>query len=85
MKYETLSELKTGKYSANTLTYTFTFVNNIDSIRCLFTREGSTLSAEAFRVTGVSIENNILTVVLQTDVTENSTYYLFVLATVASY
>lgn len=85
MKYETLSEFKSGTYtSGGTVTYTFTYSNNIDSIRCLYFREGNSIGT-VFRITSVTISNNVLTVVLTCNSTIGAATYLFLLATVASY
>ena len=87
MKYETLSDTATGTYSsAGVVTFTLTFANNIDHIVELQKIEGSTYSSELFMITDYSISNNVLTVEC-TSVTglTGKTYYLFILATVASY
>jgi hypothetical protein len=60
MVYETLFDKKSGSYNENdTITYTLTFVNNIDHITEFRFRQYSGL----FHLTSYTISNNILTVV----------------------
>lgn len=84
MKYETLSESKSGSYVLNdTVTFTFTFTNNISDIRCLhFQVAGNT---NYWVVSSISTSDNILTVTVTNKYNDTYTYYLFLLATVSSY
>lgn len=86
MKYETLSEAKSGSYSSGTtVVFTFTFVNNIDHIEFIYFKNAGSSSTNTLRLTSFSISGNILTVTLTSDTTSGQTDYPFVIATVASY
>lgn len=92
MKYETLSEMKSGANGSGvSLTYTFTFTNNIDHIVELklidCTRYDSVnagLKLNYFKIDSYTIADNVLTVVV-TGLATTTAYYEFLLATVASY
>lgn len=85
MVYETLFDKKSGYYDENeTITYTFTFTNNIDHITEFRFRQFSMI----FYITSCTISANILTVVFTCYRTVLSGPYLCnssLLVTVASY
>ena len=61
MKYETISETKTGSYNENdTVTFTFTYSNNIDHIESFSSLQPD---AKIMRLTSCSFTNNVLTAV----------------------
>ena len=87
MKYETLTSYKSNQtYAAGaTETYTFTFNNNIDSVRCLFFKVGC-FNGDHMSLTNIVISNNMLTITAtNTSSSSLSPVYSIILATVASY
>lgn len=61
MKYETLSEYKTGSYNLNdTITFTFTYSNNIDHIESFTFKQADT---NLFGITSCTVSGNVLTTV----------------------
>jgi len=90
MKYETLSEYKTGTWSTgDTITFTFTFINNIDHISFLYTSQY--IAGYGYGDVGIistkTILNNTLTIEIycrQLSVS-SAAYKILLLATVASY
>jgi len=85
MKYETLSEAKSGSYaSGTTVTFTFTYSNNIDHIACIYFKSSGT-AYDVLRLTSYTITNNVLTCVFTSSSTSSSNDYVFLLATAASY
>lgn len=90
MKYETLSEYKTGSWSTtNEITFTFTYINNISYIVTLLLNQYTYgwIGSEVGSITSYSISDNILTVIVKCKQESISgvNYELFLLATVASY
>lgn len=87
MKYETLTSYKSNQTYApsGTETYTLTFTNNIDSIRCLFFKTGC-FNGDWMSITDVSISGNVLTVTATNTYSSSvSGVYSILMATVASY
>lgn len=91
MKYETLTEFKSDVSlgSGGTTTFTFTFVNNISHLPCVFFRSAGGNSTyrtySNFTITSISFEDNELTVVATNMYSSASVEDLFLLVTAASY
>ena len=86
MKYETISETKSGSYNENdTVTFTFTYSNNIDHIESLSSFQPD---AKIMRLTSCSFVANVLTVIFTCYRTTLSGPYAGIInltVTVASY
>lgn len=91
MKFETLSEFKSDVTlgAGATSTFTFTFINNIDHIECLFFHPAGGNSTYrnygGVAITSHTATNNVLAVVVTNQYGSSAVFDLFMLATVASY
>ena len=83
MKYETLTNSASGSYSnGNTISLTFTFNNNIDSIRCIYYHNAN---QPYIRLTSQSVADNVLTLTFTYTYTSTTTSYIFAMVTAAAY
>lgn len=83
MKYETLMNSASGSYSnGNTISLTFTFNNNIDSIRCIYYHNAY---QPYIRLTSQSVADNVLTLTFTFTNISTATSYIFAMVTAAAY